>query len=88
MPLGDDMEVGWNVEQALQQQGPGLRGQLLQRQDADLVVVHAQIAAMRLQLRIAHLPVEVACVAQRGVVDLGGTEVHETPDEPEYPFRP
>ena len=48
MPFRDDMEVRWNIEQTLQQQGPRLRGKLLQREDAEVIIVHPQIAAMRL----------------------------------------
>ena len=59
MPFGDDMEVRRDVEQAIEEQGPRLAGQFFQREDADIVVVHAQITAMRLQLRIAYLPVEM-----------------------------
>ena len=88
MPFGDDMEVGRDVEQALQEQWPRLAGKLLQREDADIVVVQAQVAAMRFQLRVADLPVEMTRIAQRRVVDLGGAEVDETAQYAKRLLRP
>jgi hypothetical protein len=88
MPLGDDVEVCRDVEQAIEDQWPGLAGKLLKREDPEIVVVHAQIATMGFQLRAAHLPVEMTRPAQRRITDFGGAEVYETPDKPESPFRP
>src|SRR5258708_39415927 len=88
MPLGDDVEVCWNVEQAIEDQGPSLAGKLLQGEDADVIVVHAQVAAMGFQLRVADLPVEMTRAAQRRALNLGRAEVHETPGNPAYPFLP
>ena len=78
MPLGNDVEVGRNIEQALQQQGPRFAGKFFQRKDADVVIVHTQMAAMRLQLRTTHLPVKMAHTEQWRFCNLGGAEVHET----------
>ena len=64
MPFGDDVEVGWNIEQAMQQQGTRLAGQFFQCEHADMEIIQAQMAAMRFQLRVAHLPVEIAWPAQ------------------------
>ncbi len=50
MPFGDDMEVRRNVEQAIQDQGPCLCRKLFQSEDAQIIVVHAKVAAMRFQL--------------------------------------
>src|SRR5882757_2827030 len=88
MPLGYDMEVGWNIEQAPQQQGSRLAGHLFERKDANVVVIHAEMTTVRLELRIAHLPIEMTRIAQRCFFNLGGAEVYETPDEPEGPLRP
>ena len=43
---------------------------------------------MRFQLRIADLPVEMTRARKRRGIDLGGAEIHETPDKPEGPLRP
>ena len=83
MPFGDDMEVGGDIEQAIEDQWPRLAGKLFQRENANVIVIHPQVAAMRLQLRAAYLPVEMTRAAQRRVVDFGGAEVYETPDKPE-----
>ncbi len=58
VPLGNDVEVRRDVEQAIEDQWPGLAGKLLQREDADVIVIHAQVATMGLQFRAADLPVE------------------------------
>src|SRR5260370_4456804 len=88
MRLGNDMEVGRNIEQAMQQQGLRLPWQFFQRKDANVVVVHAQMAAMRLQLRIAHLPVKVTTAAKWRFGNLGGAEVYETAQYAKRLFRP
>ena len=69
--------------ESVQKQRPRLAGKFLEREDANIVVVHAQVAAMGLKLRIAHLPVEAARAQQSNVLNLRGAEVYETPDKPE-----
>jgi hypothetical protein len=88
MPLGNDMEVGRNIEQALQQQGPRLARELFQCQDTNVVIVYTQMAAMCLQLRTTHLSVKMAHTEQRRFFNLGGAEVYETAQYAKRLFRP
>src|SRR5580700_6442875 len=82
MPFRDDVEVGPDVEKAIQEQGPRFAGKLLEREHANAIVIDAQESAMCLKLRAAHLPVESARAQQSNVLNLRGAEVCETPDEP------
>ena len=83
MPFRDDMEVGRDIQQAVQQQGPRLARQFFQREHTDVEIIQAQMAAMRFKFRIAHLPVQMLHPVQPALLNLEGAEIHETPDEPE-----
>ena len=46
LPLGDDVVVGLHFEQPLENERKALGGRLFERQDLDVVVVHAQMPAV------------------------------------------
>jgi hypothetical protein len=57
-PLGDDIEVGRDLQQRIEHQGPRLRDGLFHRQHTDEVIADAQMIALGLDVRVDHLIVE------------------------------
>ena len=57
-PLRDDVEVGGDLQQRVQHQGPRLCDGLFHRQHADEVIADAQVVALRFDIRVHHLIVE------------------------------
>ena len=75
LPFGDDVVVGLHFEQAFENERKALGGRLFQRQDLDVVVVHAQMAAMAFEVRFAEVVVEKRVVLEFGEFELVGVEV-------------
>lgn len=61
MPLGDDVEVGWDVEQAIEDQWPGLAWKLFQREDAEIAVVQSSPEIDSLPCSMLSAPIKVEC---------------------------
>ena len=57
-PLRDDVEVGRNLQQRVEDQGPRLGDGLFHRQHADDVIAYAQMIALRFDVGVDHLIVE------------------------------
>ena len=57
-PFGHDVEVGRDLQQCIEHQRPGLRDRFFHRQHANEVVAHAQMIALRFDIRICDLVVE------------------------------
>ena len=58
-PLGDDIEVALNLEEPVKDQRPCLCNGLFHREDADEMVADAEVVALRLDVGVDHLVVEV-----------------------------
>ena len=70
-PLRDDVEVGRNLQQRVQHQGPRLGDGLFHRQHANDVIAHAQMIALGFDVGVDHLIVEKL----RGLRPAGNTPV-------------
>ena len=57
-PLGYDVEVRGDLQQLIQNKGPGLGDSLLHRQYADKVIAHAEMIALGLNVGIDNLIVK------------------------------
>ena len=61
-PFGYDLIVGLNTQNLFEYEGKALGRRLLKCQDFDVVVVHAQIAAMTFEVRFAQVVIEKGVV--------------------------
>src|ERR1700687_2644126 len=66
LPLGHDVVVGLDFEQALKNQREALRGWFLQSQNLYVIVVEAKEAAMAFEMGFAEVVVEKCVVFQTG----------------------
>ena len=69
------MVVRFDFEQALEDERKALRGRLLERQNLDVVVVHAQVAAMAFEVRFREVVIKKRVVLEPGRVELLRIEV-------------
>ena len=84
-PLGHNVEVGGNLEELVEHEGPGLADGLFHREHAHGVVAHAEMIALGLDVRVDHLVVE-KLVRARLARDPPVIEVDEPPKEREGCF--
>ena len=70
-PLGDHVEVGGDLQQRVEHQGPRLCDGLFHRQHTDDVIAYAQMIAFRFDVGVDHLIVEKL----RGLRPAGNTPV-------------
>ena len=64
LPFGDDVVVGFDFEQALEDQREALRGWLFQRQNLDVIIVEAQMPPVAFKVRFAEVVVEEGVVLE------------------------
>ena len=75
LPFGDNVVVGLDFEQAFEDERETLGGRLFERQDFDVVVVHAQMAAVAFEVRFAKVVVEKRVVHELRDFELVGVKV-------------
>ena len=74
-PFGDDVIVGFNFEQALEDEREALGGRFLERQNLDVVIVQPQMPAVAFEMRLAEVVVEESVVFELGEFELVRGEV-------------
>src|SRR6266436_1987556 len=84
LPFGDDVIVGLHFKEAFEDEGKALGGRLFQRQDLNVVVVHAQMAAVAFELRFAKIVVEERIVLESCEFDLVRVEVERFLENTEH----
>ncbi len=77
-PFRDDVIVGFHFEQAFEDERKALGGRLLERQNLDVVVVHAQMPAMAFDGRFGKVVVEEGVVLEFGEFEFVGMEVERS----------
>ena len=77
-PLRHDVIVGFDFEQALEDERKALGGRLLERQNLDVVIVHPQMPAVAFDGGFGEVVVEEGVVFQFGEFELGGMEVERS----------
>ena len=83
LPFARQDEVRRNLVERLEQERKRVRGGLLEREDADVVVIEAQVRAMTLERGVAGVVVEERVVLEPDAVGLFGRVVQEAPEEGE-----
>src|SRR5580704_16538433 len=83
LPFRDDVVVGFNFEQSLEDERKALCGRLLQRQYFDVVIVHSQMPAMAFEGRFRKVVIEEGVVLEFGKVDFVGMEIQCALENPE-----
>ena len=82
LPFGHDVIVGANVEKPFEQQRKGVRRGLLERENLDEVVVHAQIGAMTFKVRFAQIVVKEGVVLERRGIEFQRIEIQRAFQHP------
>ena len=77
-PFRDDVIVRFHFEQAFEDERKALGGRLLERQNLDVVVVHAQMPAMAFEGRFGEVVVEEGVVFELGEIEFVGMEVERS----------
>src|SRR5260370_19618346 len=77
-PLRDGVIVRFHFEQAFEDERKALCGRLLERQNLDVVVVHAEMPAVAFQGRFGKVVVEKGVGFEFGEVELVGMEVERS----------
>src|SRR6266849_8176953 len=87
-PFGNDVEIGADLKQFLEQERASFTGQLLQRENLDVVVVEAQVPTMCFKLGVAELEVEIPAAREVRAKNFEGAEIDEAPQHAESFFGP
>src|SRR5580700_5162698 len=82
-PFGDDVIVRAHIEKPLEQQRIGMRGGLLEREDFDVEIVHAQMAAVAFDMRLREVVIEKRVVRALCPGELQRVEVQGTFEDAE-----
>ena len=82
------MEIRSDLEEFLEKKRASFTGQFFEGQHLYPVVIELQVAAVRLDLRVAKLEVEISAAMQAGIHNLEGAEIDEAPQCAEGFFGP
>ena len=74
-PFRDDVIVGFDFEQAFEDERKALGGRFLEGQNLDVVIVHAQMPAMTFERRFGEVVIEKGVVLEFGEFEFVGMEV-------------
>ena len=74
-PFRDDVIVRFDFEQAFEDEGKALRGRLLECQNLDVVIVHAQMSAVAFERRFGQVVIEEGVVLELGEIEFVGMKV-------------
>ena len=77
-PFGDDVIVRFHFEQAFEDEREALRGRFLERQNLDVVVVHAQMPAVAFERGFGKVVIEEGVVFELGEIEFIGMEVERS----------
>ncbi len=75
LPFRNNVKVGLDFKQALENEWKALRGRVLQREDFDVIVVESQMPTMAFEMRVTKVVVEEGVVFGLSLVELFGSEI-------------